>query len=134
MNSQLEHARALLARAHDDAYVVRRLGSDADAPGWVMGFHAQQAVEKALKAVLSDAGQAYPRTHNLVMLAELLRKAGIPLPPDAETFGALAPFGVALRYEDVDAGEAPPSAPANPEELVGRTLDWARRRLDKDPD
>ena len=57
MNSPLEHARALLARARDDLYVVRRLRTDPDAPGWVLGFHAQQAVEKALKAVLSSAGR-----------------------------------------------------------------------------
>jgi hypothetical protein len=73
---------------------------DAEAPTWVIGFHAQQAVEKSLKAVLSGAGQVYPRTHNLVMLAQLLDEARIPMPPDAEEFGALTPFGVVLRYED----------------------------------
>ena len=78
MNSALEHARALLARVRDDLYVVRRLGAEADAPGWVLGFHAQQGVEKALKAVLSEIGVEYPRTHNLVMLLELLRAAGVP--------------------------------------------------------
>jgi HEPN domain-containing protein len=92
MNSLLEHAQGLLARARDDLYVVRRLRTDPAAPGWVMGFHAQQAVEKALKAVLSSAGQAYPRTHNLVMLAELLRGVAIAPPPDVECLS-----GVLLR-------------------------------------
>lgn len=45
MNSPLEHARALLARAEDDAYVVRRLRAEPNAPDWVLGFHAQQAIE-----------------------------------------------------------------------------------------
>jgi hypothetical protein len=45
MNSPFEHALGLLKHAHDDLYVVRRLRSDPDAPGWVLGFHAQQAVE-----------------------------------------------------------------------------------------
>lgn len=76
MTSALEHGLALLARARDDLYVVRRLRSEPDAPGWVLGFHAQHAVEKALKAVLSSEGLAYPRTHNLVMLAELLHTTG----------------------------------------------------------
>jgi len=87
MTWPLEHALALLARARDDRYVVRHLGTELDAPSWVLGFHAQQAVEKALKAVLSGAGLAYPRTHNLVMLSELLRTSAIALPPDVDDFG-----------------------------------------------
>ncbi|HYN79279.1 MAG TPA: hypothetical protein VES73_15965, partial [Lamprocystis sp. (in: g-proteobacteria)] len=38
MNLPVEHALALLARARDDLYVVRRLAVDPDAPGWVLGF------------------------------------------------------------------------------------------------
>ena len=41
MNLPVEHALALLARARDDLYVVRRLAADPDAPGWVLGFQAQ---------------------------------------------------------------------------------------------
>lgn len=131
MNSPLEHGLALLARAEDDLYVVRRLRLDADAPGWVLGFHAQQAVEKALKAVLSGAGQAYPRTHNLVMLIELLRSAAIDLPPDAEALGNLTPYGVVLRYEDMLVDAPPPADPAEFEAVVSRTLSWAQARLDQ---
>lgn len=134
MNSSLEHALALLARARDDLYVVRRLRTEADAPRWVLGFHAQQAVEKALKAVLSGAGQAYPRTHNLVMLVELLLGAGIDLPPDADALGKLTPYGVALRYEDMLVDEPPPADPAELEAIVTRTLSWAQVRLDQKPD
>lgn len=125
----LEHARALLARARDDLYVVRRLCIEPDAPGWVLGFHAQQGVEKALKAVLSGADMTYPRTHNLVMLAELLRQAGRPLPPDAESFGRLVPYGVMLRYEDILDDEPPRIAPDWFEPIVARTLEWAEHCL-----
>lgn len=126
MNSPREHGRALLARAEDDLYVVRRLRTEADAPRWVLGFHAQQAVEKALKAVLSGRGQAYPRTHNLVMLVELLRGTGIELPPDAEVFGNLTPYGVVLRYEDMVVDEPPSADPEAFEFIVTRTLTWAQ--------
>ncbi len=64
MTWPLEHALALLARARDDRYVVCQLGADQEAPAWVLGFHAQQAVEKALKAVLSGTGLEYQRTHS----------------------------------------------------------------------
>lgn len=134
MTSALEHGLALLARARDDLYVVHRLRSEPDAPGWVLGFHAQQAVEKALKAVLSAEGLAYPRTHNLVMLAELLRTIGIGLPPDAEDFGRLVPFGVVLRYEDLMDDEPPPIEPKWFEAVVSRAIDWASERLNKKKD
>lgn len=131
MNSPLEHGRALLARARDDAFVVRRLMHDAATPGWVLGFHAQQAVEKALKAALTAAGLAYPRTHNLVMLAELLRPR-CALPPDSDDFGQLVPFGVVLRYEDVLADASPPTDPAWLDAIVARTIDWAEQRMNEE--
>ena len=55
MNSSADYARALIARAQDHRYVLERLAGDANAPAWVLGFHAQQAVEKLLKAVLSQS-------------------------------------------------------------------------------
>ena len=90
MSLLLDHAWGLLARARDDLYVVRRLAAEPDVPGWVLGFHAQQSVEKALKAVLSAAGITYPRTHNLVMLVELLRQAKTVIAPRC---GSLRPAG-----------------------------------------
>lgn len=99
MSSSAELARALLRKAADDLYVVERLAADVNAPNWVLGFHAQQAVEKALKAVLSFHRVEFPRTHNLSMLLALLRRAGLPLPSHEEALGDLIPFGVAMRYE-----------------------------------
>lgn len=131
MNSPLDHARGLLSRARDDFFVVRRLAGEADAPGWVLGFHAEQAVEKALKAVLSNAGIAYPRTHNLVMLVELLRQAQQPLPPDADDLGQLVPYGVVLRYEELPDDEPPPCDPDWFVEVVEKTLAWASACLEK---
>lgn len=131
MNSQLEHAKGLLSKAHDDFFVVRRLAGEADAPGWVLGFHAEQALEKALKAVLSSADIAYPRTHNLVMLVELLRKEHLPLPNAADDFGLLVPYGVVLRYEEIPEDEPPPCDPVWFVELVEQTLLWAEECLKK---
>ena len=85
--------------------------------------------KRRLKAVLSAAGQAYPRTHNLVMLAELLSGAAIALPPEVECFGTLVPFGVVLRYEDELADEAPPMEGDWLDAVVTRTLTWADDRL-----
>ncbi|MDZ4254594.1 MAG: HEPN domain-containing protein [Sulfuritalea sp.] len=99
MNSPIDYARALLDKARDDGYVLKTLAIDAAAPDWILGFHAQQAVEKALKTVLASQGVEYPRTHNLAMLMELLRRQKLEPPPDGDELGRLTPFGVALRYD-----------------------------------
>lgn len=131
MNSPADLARALVSKAADDLYVARRLAADPEAPGWILGFHAQQAAEKSLKAVLALHRIEYPRTHNLAMLLELVRRAGVAPPPDGDELARLIPFGVAARYElaldtapialdrrwTVEAGE--------------RTLRWAQEAVDR---
>ena len=99
MSSPAEFARGLLRRARDDAYVVEHLARDSAAPDWIIGFHAQQAVEKALKAVLAAAGVQFPRTHNIAMLLALLEQAGKKPPENCTGLERLTPFGVAARYE-----------------------------------
>ncbi|EQD40120.1 HEPN domain-containing protein [mine drainage metagenome] len=131
MNSQLDHANGLLTKARDDFFVVRRLAGEADAPGWVLGFHAEQAVEKALKAVLSNANVVYPRTHNLVMLVELLRQAQQTLPPNADELGQLVPYGVVLRYEELPDDEPPLCEPTWFIDIVEQTLAWATASLEQ---
>ena len=125
MNSSTDYAAALLSKARDDGYVVRSLSADAGAPNWVIGFHAQQAVEKSLKSVLARHEIEFPRTHNLSMLIELLRLHVIPLPPEADDLARLTPFGVALRYDDAAGEEEPPIQREWAVDVVSRTIDWA---------
>jgi len=49
---ELEEALLLLRKAQEDADAVKKLLPDTDIADSVVGFHAQQAAEKALKAVL----------------------------------------------------------------------------------
>lgn len=51
-----DEARRLLAKAAEDEYVVDRLLDDNNAPDSMVGFHAQQAAEKLLKATLFLSG------------------------------------------------------------------------------
>jgi HEPN domain-containing protein len=125
MKSTTDYAAALLGKARDDGYVVRSIWGDAAAPDWIIGFHAQQAVEKSIKSVLTRHEIEFPRTHNLAMLIELLRLHAITLPPDADDLARLTPFGVALRYDD-SAGEDEPAIQREwAANVVSRTLDWA---------
>lgn len=124
-----EYARALLRKAREDQYVAERLADDLEGPGWVIGFHAQQAVEKALKAVLSAQEVEFPRTHNLAMLTELLRRTGLPLPPDGDDLNRLTPFGVTFRYEDMGEEEVEGDRDWSVRAAL-RTVEWAEQALE----
>ena len=60
-------------------------------------FDAQQAAEKALKALLVALGIPFPKTHDLERLLELIRPR-IPVPLELEALVRLNPFAVASRY------------------------------------
>jgi HEPN domain-containing protein len=75
MASLRDLAEELLDLGRDDEAAARALldvGSVSDA---IVGFHAQQAVEKALKAVLASRGVEFPFTHDLSGLVEFCRDA-----------------------------------------------------------
>lgn len=120
-----ELARSLLQRAGEDAYAVRMGVHDPEFPDWILGFHAQQAVEKALKAVLSAGNIEYPRTHNLQFLVDLLDGHGIATPPRADQLARLTPFGATLRYDPTPLADTPPLDRNWAHACVQDVLAWA---------
>jgi HEPN domain-containing protein len=60
-------------------------------------FHAQQAAEKSLKAVLIGRGIAPPRSHNIRTLLDLL-EADILIPDTLSEAAALTDYAVMSRY------------------------------------
>lgn len=101
MNDRLSHARGWLAKAASDLAAARSLvaaGQSYDAAC----FHAQQAAEKALKAVLATADAPIPRTHNLEDLQA--QCVALSLPGSSSDLAQLdvselTPFAVELRYD-----------------------------------
>jgi HEPN domain-containing protein len=71
-------------------------------------FHAHQAAEKAIKAVLVAKGISFPKTHNIRILLDLLPRDLI-LPPEGEDAVSLTDYAVTCRYpadvEPVDEQE-----------------------------
>jgi HEPN domain-containing protein len=61
-------------------------------------FDAQQAVEKALKALLVSKGEQVPRTHAISELITLLADLGFDIPADVNEASALTDYVVAARY------------------------------------
>ena len=105
--------------------------AEAGASGRVMlemlCFHAQQAVEKSIKAVLLATGVEFPRTHNLKTLLELVPPA-VPRPPDLNRAAGLSDYAVVARYP----GEHEPVTEDEYREalrLAEAVVRWAREQI-----
>ena len=67
-----------ISKAEGDFAMVEREARARRDPNYDgLCFHAQQCAEKYLKALSSEAGVSFPRTHDLVALLEQL----LPLKP-----------------------------------------------------
>ena len=94
-----DHARLLLETARKDLRALEGMGDPTTFAEEIFGFHAQQAVEKAIKSWLSLAGRAYPRTHDLEALLVLLEEGGANVPDTFWELIDLSDFAVQLRYQ-----------------------------------
>ena len=103
-HDRLDLARVLLARAIDDETLVRKVSADTDIADAILGFHAQQAAEKLIKAVLLASGVAFMKSHALSYLVGLVEEHHIDAPPELSEADVLSPWAVEFRYE----GEEPP--------------------------
>lgn len=90
-------------------------------------FHAQQAAEKSIKAVLVYHGIDFRRIHDIDYLLSLLPDE-VPLPPEAEWIIDLTSYAVALRYpgdyEEVTVEQYREALAA-----ARRVVNWAERIL-----
>ncbi len=86
-----------LARARSDL-ALARLPLPQDAFYEDLCFHAQQAVEKALKAVYQDRGWTFRYTHDLKELVTDLKRAGLVVPPEVDEAVVLTSFAWESRY------------------------------------
>ncbi|MBI5658613.1 MAG: HEPN domain-containing protein [Nitrosomonadales bacterium] len=102
MTPMLEEAQKLLRMAKADRDVFSYLKPAAHLRDAIVLFHAQQAIEKAIKAVLSARGIPFGRTHNLLALAALLAESGIVTPETPDEVAVLNPYAVLFRYDDED--------------------------------
>jgi HEPN domain-containing protein len=126
MADQHDLARELLDRAQDDHVAAQALLDVPAVSDAIVGFHTQQAVEKALKAVLAQRGVTFPFTHNIGLLITLIEDAGILAPPFVADADLLTPYGVALRYGAKSPGTVDRRTAL---ELAGAAVVWARELI-----
>ena len=126
MNIANEEAAMLYRIASQDRRAFLNLNADAGMDLRIVCFHAQQAVEKLLKAALVKRGLVFSRTHNLSHLAEMLKQAEVPLPLPVEVLARLNPYAVIFRYDDLDI---PLIGRDEVQHIVGTVFAWAEEEL-----
>ena len=72
-----KHAIGLLQKARDDLRALQAMLDAKTFTDEIFGFHAQQAIEKALKAWIDSLGLEYPITHDISVLLRILSQSGI---------------------------------------------------------
>lgn len=100
--SDLEHARMMLNLAKQDFLALKGMTDFEIFADGIFGFHAEQAIEKALKAWLSRIHVAYPKTHDLDKLIDLLIEHEQVVPEEFYLLKNYSDFAVRLRYEVVE--------------------------------
>jgi HEPN domain-containing protein len=91
-------------------------------------FQAQQAAEKAIKALLIKQGVVFPYVHDLARLLTILEEAGEPIPETIRNAEALTRYAVMTRYP----GLAEPVTEAQYEEAIAtaeEVIQWVANRI-----
>jgi len=119
----MRRARSNLARARDIRGVPEVLYED-------LCFDAQQAAEKAIKAVLVGRQVEFPKTHAIAELVTIVEHNGIPCPDDVRQGVRLTRYAVQTRYpglvEDVTEEDHRRAV-----ELAEQVVLWAEAEIGK---
>lgn len=104
MKKPHDYAVTLLHLADRDARAFLALKNDVN---WnvdpqTICFHAQQGVEKAIKAVLVSRNLEVGRTHDLNKLFYQIEKLSLDFPISLEKLSKLNPYAVTVRYDDLE--------------------------------
>lgn len=130
MTASIEEARRFLRIARSDLRTYEILVGHPDSDLGPTCFHAHQAVEKALKAVLAGQDLGFARTHDVEELAQSVIDSGINTPITPRDYRRLNPFAVSFRYDDqiiilLTAEEAG--------RIARQTLAWAEAIISRSP-
>ena len=99
-DKNVELAVRWLEKAEHDLITGRQTLLLADGPTDTVCFHAQQAAEKALKALLTLHRVEFPRTHELLRLLDLAIAYLPALEDFREELAHISDYSVDVRYPD----------------------------------
>jgi HEPN domain-containing protein len=124
--AELSVAELLLAGAKRDLQAFEALVGIPEMNDAVIGFHAHQCIEKALKAALAHAGIAFRRTHDIAELLDLLHDTRGGVPPFSERLDELNPYAVEARYGLIEPSALDRAAASR---IVEAVIAWAELQL-----
>jgi HEPN domain-containing protein len=122
--------REWLNRARSNLALARKIGPDVYLED--LCFGAQQAAEKAIKAVFIHLGVTFPYLHDLTRLLRLLERNGVPVPKYVRIAHELTRYALVTRYPG-RAGPVTPSQHRRAVRIAEAVLRWAQRRVDGRP-
>lgn len=95
-------------------------------------FQAQQAAEKAIKAVMISRSVDFPYVHDLALLLSMLEESGEDVPDSIRRAVGLTPYAVDTRYPGVGQ---PVSEEAYQDaiEIAEAVTRWAQARVTRKP-
>lgn len=96
-----ETSRILIRKAEEDATAVREFARNPEIADSIIGFHAQQAVEKWLKAVTAASGVRHSAIHDIDRLIEIVEATGVDVSLDRDRLAVLTQYAVPLRYDEL---------------------------------
>jgi HEPN domain-containing protein len=126
---QPERTELLLAKAKDDETLLEEIISNEKIRDEIIGFHAQQAAEKLLKALLMAKNIPYRRTHDLRELIDLTRDNGIEFPESLMEIRTLSPFAVEFRYDYIPMEEEEEFNRQKALEMIQKLRKWVENIL-----
>jgi HEPN domain-containing protein len=97
---RLELVRKWLEKADHDLLNIENNLSAQEIPADTVCFHAQQAIEKCLKAALMYFERNPEKVHDLVLLLSEVQKLIPELEPYGEQFERISDYAVGSRYPD----------------------------------
>ena len=121
-----------LAHAESDLRITQICRSDSGVLPNQTVFHAQQAAEKAIKAVLLEHKIRFPRTHDLGELIVLIQQHAVMWPFAPDEVEALSPFAVETRYPD-DTDRLSENEVSEAISLAEKVIEWAKKQIGQIP-
>ena len=119
-----------MSHADSDLRLARLAAGDTSIRREQICFHAQQAAEKAIKAVLLSREIEFPLTHDLEELLEIAENTGMQLPKDVREAGLLSPYAVETRYPG-SWGEITEADLKESMRIAELTVVWAHETLEE---
>jgi len=125
---KIEFTRQWFEKAENDFNMSRHLIAGGESYAEGAAFHAQQAVEKYLKAFLVWHQVEFPKTHDIKRLLDLIAPFDLVLAEALREAATLTPYGVEYRYPG-DYPEVSVEDAKRSLKTAGQVRDKIRKRL-----